>query len=245
MSRLASFVTGRRSKWFVILAWIVAVAVMSPLGRQARRRHERRHRRASCPPSAESTEVQELLKERFPGGRDRQRARRLPPRRRPDRGRPGHASRATPPRIARRDPGPQPPAVVPFAAGRAARPRRRRTATPRTRSSPSRSTSRRSADWGKDRARGHRRASRGPRRLRDGRPRPQRRLRGGLRRPRRQAAPRDGAARPVLLGAIYRAPLIAVTPILVVGLAYAARQRAHLPATRRRPETSTRTRRRS
>ena len=32
MRALASFVTGRRTKWLVIAAWIVAVAALSPLG---------------------------------------------------------------------------------------------------------------------------------------------------------------------------------------------------------------------
>ena len=32
MSALASFVTGRRTKWVVIAFWVVAVVALSPLG---------------------------------------------------------------------------------------------------------------------------------------------------------------------------------------------------------------------
>ena len=67
MSALASFVTGRRTKWVVIVLWIVAVFAMSPLG--AKLGDVTRDETASfLPAEAESTRVQELLKERFPGG---------------------------------------------------------------------------------------------------------------------------------------------------------------------------------
>jgi RND superfamily putative drug exporter len=67
VSALASFVTGRRTKWVVIALWIVAVFALSPLG--AKVADVTSDETASfLPAEAESTEVQELLKERFPGG---------------------------------------------------------------------------------------------------------------------------------------------------------------------------------
>ncbi len=67
MSALASFVTGRRTKWVVIALWAVAVVALSPLG--SKLADATRDETASfLPPQAESTKVQELLKERFPGG---------------------------------------------------------------------------------------------------------------------------------------------------------------------------------
>jgi RND superfamily putative drug exporter len=67
VSALASFVSGRRTKWAVIVLWIVAVAALSPLG--AKLADVTSDETASfLPDEAESTEVQELLKERFPGG---------------------------------------------------------------------------------------------------------------------------------------------------------------------------------
>ena len=67
MTALASFVTGRRTKWIVIGLWILAVVALSPLG--AKLADVTNDETASFLPSdAESTRVQELLKERFPGG---------------------------------------------------------------------------------------------------------------------------------------------------------------------------------
>src|SRR5688572_7814361 len=67
MSALASFVSGRRTKWVVILLWIVAVAGLAPLG--AKLADVTSDETASfLPADADSTRVQELLKERFPGG---------------------------------------------------------------------------------------------------------------------------------------------------------------------------------
>jgi putative drug exporter of the RND superfamily len=67
VSVLASFVSGRRTKWAVIALWIVAVAALSPLG--SKLADVTSDETASfLPDEAESTEVQELLKERFPGG---------------------------------------------------------------------------------------------------------------------------------------------------------------------------------
>ncbi len=67
MSALASFVTGRRTKWVVIVLWIVGVIALSPLG--SKLADATSDETASfLPADAESTQVQELLKERFPGG---------------------------------------------------------------------------------------------------------------------------------------------------------------------------------
>jgi putative drug exporter of the RND superfamily len=67
MSALASFVTGRRTKWVVIVAWIVAVFAFSPLA--SKLADVTNDETASfLPEDAESTQVQELLGERFPGG---------------------------------------------------------------------------------------------------------------------------------------------------------------------------------
>jgi putative drug exporter of the RND superfamily len=67
MSALASFVSGRRTKWVVIALWIVAVIALSPLG--AKLGDVTSDETASfLPDDAESTRVQELLKDRFPGG---------------------------------------------------------------------------------------------------------------------------------------------------------------------------------
>jgi putative drug exporter of the RND superfamily len=67
MSALASFVSGRRTKWVVIVLWIVGVLALSPLA--AKLGDATRDETASfLPEEAESTRVQELLKDRFPGG---------------------------------------------------------------------------------------------------------------------------------------------------------------------------------
>jgi RND superfamily putative drug exporter len=67
MSALASFVSGRRTKWVVIGLWIVAVLALSPLG--AKLADVTNDETASfLPDDADSTRVQELLKERFSGG---------------------------------------------------------------------------------------------------------------------------------------------------------------------------------
>ena len=67
MSTLASFVSGRRTKWLVILFWIAGLAVLAPLA--AKVGDVTRDETASFLPSeAESTKVQRLLKDRFQGG---------------------------------------------------------------------------------------------------------------------------------------------------------------------------------
>src|SRR5918999_3881936 len=67
MSVLASFVTGRRTKWVVIAVWIVAVFAFSPLA--SKLADVTNDETASfLPEDAESTRVQEILKDRFAGG---------------------------------------------------------------------------------------------------------------------------------------------------------------------------------
>jgi len=67
MAALAHFVSGRRTKWLVIVLWIVAVGALAPLG--AKLADVTRDETASfLPAEAESTKVQELLKDRFAGG---------------------------------------------------------------------------------------------------------------------------------------------------------------------------------
>ena len=67
MSALASFVTGRRTKWVVVALWIVAVVALTPLG--AKLVDETQDDTASfLPESAESTEVVEILDEEFDAG---------------------------------------------------------------------------------------------------------------------------------------------------------------------------------
>ena len=67
MGALASFVAGRRTKWVVILGWIVGVLALSPLGAKLAD-VTTDDTESFLPAGAESTEVQRLLKDRFPGG---------------------------------------------------------------------------------------------------------------------------------------------------------------------------------
>ena len=68
MSALASFVSGRRTKWLVIGLWLIAVVALAPLG--AKLGDVTRDETASfLPAEAESTKVQELLKDRSPVAR--------------------------------------------------------------------------------------------------------------------------------------------------------------------------------
>jgi RND superfamily putative drug exporter len=67
MSAVASFVCGRRTKWVVIALWILGVAALSPLASKVA--DVTNDETASfLPADADSTRVQELLKDRFPGG---------------------------------------------------------------------------------------------------------------------------------------------------------------------------------
>jgi RND superfamily putative drug exporter len=67
VSALASFVSGRRTKWVALLLWLVAAGVMGSVG--SKLADATTDETASfLPADAESTEVQELLKNRFGGG---------------------------------------------------------------------------------------------------------------------------------------------------------------------------------
>ena len=67
MGALARFVTGRRTKWVVMAGWVVLLVVMAPLA--AKVRDVTSDDFASfLPPNAESTQVQKLLKQQFPSG---------------------------------------------------------------------------------------------------------------------------------------------------------------------------------
>jgi putative drug exporter of the RND superfamily len=63
----ASFVTGRRGKWIVLAVWIVLAAAMQPLGSKLSDETED-DTQSFLPASAESTEVVKILDERFPEG---------------------------------------------------------------------------------------------------------------------------------------------------------------------------------
>jgi putative drug exporter of the RND superfamily len=67
VSAVASFVSGRRTKWVVLVLWLIAAFAMGSVG--SKLADVTTDETASfLPEDAESTEVQELLKERFPGG---------------------------------------------------------------------------------------------------------------------------------------------------------------------------------
>jgi RND superfamily putative drug exporter len=67
MRALARIVTGRRTKWLVVLAWIVLAVVFAPLGAKLGDVTDNRTE-TFLPPEAESTEVLRLEESRFPGG---------------------------------------------------------------------------------------------------------------------------------------------------------------------------------
>jgi RND superfamily putative drug exporter len=67
MSRLAAIVAGRRTKWLVIAAWIIAVIVLAPLGGKLGD-VTTDDTESFLPKGAESTEVQRVLKDRFADG---------------------------------------------------------------------------------------------------------------------------------------------------------------------------------
>ena len=67
MSALARFVTGRRTKWVVIGAWVLAAVVMGGVGSGLADKTQDDFE-SFLPSDAESTEVQRLLRDRFPGG---------------------------------------------------------------------------------------------------------------------------------------------------------------------------------
>jgi putative drug exporter of the RND superfamily len=67
MSRLASVVAGRRSKWAVVALWVVLVVALAPLGGKLADITDNQTQ-SFLPKNAESTEVLNLLADRFPGG---------------------------------------------------------------------------------------------------------------------------------------------------------------------------------
>ena len=67
MNAFASFVTGRRTKWLVVVAWVVAVAALSPLGSKLADVTED-DTASFLPESAESTEVVNGLDSEFEAG---------------------------------------------------------------------------------------------------------------------------------------------------------------------------------
>ena len=67
MRALAAFVSGRRTKWIVPAIWLVLIVAFGPLG--SKLGDETTDDTSSfLPKSAESTEVNNLLKERFASG---------------------------------------------------------------------------------------------------------------------------------------------------------------------------------
>jgi RND superfamily putative drug exporter len=67
LRRLASIVTGRRTKWVVLVLWIIAVVAMQPLG--SKLSDETQDDTVSfLPESAESTEVVRILDDQFEAG---------------------------------------------------------------------------------------------------------------------------------------------------------------------------------
>ena len=67
MTRLARLVTGRRGKWFVLLAWLVVLLGVSPLAAKLSGVTDDRTQ-SSLPKNAESTKVLQLETQQFRGG---------------------------------------------------------------------------------------------------------------------------------------------------------------------------------
>jgi putative drug exporter of the RND superfamily len=67
MRGLARIVTGRRTKWFVLLAWVVLLFALAPLGQKLGDVTDNRTE-SFLPPNAESTEALRIQERRFPGG---------------------------------------------------------------------------------------------------------------------------------------------------------------------------------
>jgi putative drug exporter of the RND superfamily len=67
MAQLARIVTGRRSKWLVVLAWLVLLGAFGPLGSRLADVTDNRTE-SFLPPDAESTEALRLQEQRFTGG---------------------------------------------------------------------------------------------------------------------------------------------------------------------------------
>src|SRR5262245_6078723 len=67
MAALARFVTGRRTKWWVIAAWLVGAFIMSVPGSKLGDVSSDNFA-SFLPKNTEATKVQNLLRDRFPGG---------------------------------------------------------------------------------------------------------------------------------------------------------------------------------
>ena len=67
MRRLASIASGRRTKWFVLLAWVLLLIVLVPVGSKLSGKTNDQTE-SFLPQNAESTKVVRLLKREFPGG---------------------------------------------------------------------------------------------------------------------------------------------------------------------------------
>src|SRR4051812_19017628 len=67
MSRFASFVAGRRTKWVVLGVWIVVAVVLGGIG-SGLADETNDQTQSFLPKSAESTKVVDLLEKEFPGG---------------------------------------------------------------------------------------------------------------------------------------------------------------------------------
>jgi RND superfamily putative drug exporter len=67
MRALGRIVTGRRSKWLVVLGWLALLAIFAPLGAKLSNVTDNRTE-SFLPAGAESTEVLRLEERRFPGG---------------------------------------------------------------------------------------------------------------------------------------------------------------------------------
>jgi len=67
MGALARIVTGRRSKWLVVLAWLLLTVPFGALGGQLADVTDNRTE-SFLPSEAESTEALLLQEQRFPGG---------------------------------------------------------------------------------------------------------------------------------------------------------------------------------
>ena len=67
MGGLSSVVSGKRAKWFVVLAWIVALVILAPIGGKLGDVTDSQTQ-TFLPKSAESTEVLRQLTDRFPSG---------------------------------------------------------------------------------------------------------------------------------------------------------------------------------
>src|SRR4051794_12944493 len=67
MARVARFVSGRRTKWMILVLWVVLVLIARPLGAKVQDIVDDRQE-AFLPKDAQSTEVIKLQKSEFRGG---------------------------------------------------------------------------------------------------------------------------------------------------------------------------------